>query len=488
MKLGSGQSLINKQNANALAWNSSAGIKKLITSGKTQAPVALPAALKQGKLLDLVATMTELYYAFWQGVESTRHVYFLCVGVKQVAILARDGVSGITAVPPYGPQYVPIPQPPGSCKNVLNELVTPKNSGYGNGVTEYAVAYLDLSAGPYELAFPEIPSNIYWLVVIYNYYGEVIRTFGTRGGTKTEKYALVPPGFKQTSAFTAKYPASRQVELGGVDGILISRILDNVDYAVNYTITPINGKTITSTYWWGVDPSVFNVYNKYDPLYFWKVAALVNARNPRVGLTSAQKAALKTIGFIDDRGLVSSATSFEQAQNYWYVTSWNSQKGKEFAKEGAFFKGFWIANVVEDAVYILQFIDSTATPLNGGNLYNITFPGSAMPPTNGAFWSVQVMRLDEINLSNILSPLKTRSTTFCGYVYGDKISSASSLVKNPDGGVTIMLTAAPKPNNYTAANWLEAPAAVPLYLVLRVYNPHYPQVLSYSPPRVQRMD
>ncbi len=80
-----------------------------------------------------------------------------------------------------------------------------------------------------------------------------------------------------------------------------------------------------------------------------------------------------------------------QSQNYWYVTSWNSQKGKEFAKVGAFFKGFWIANVVEDAAYILQFLDSTATPLNGENLYNITFPGAAMPPTNGAFWSVQVM-------------------------------------------------------------------------------------------------
>ena len=67
---------------------------------------------------------------------------------------------------------------------------------------------------------------------------------------------------------------------------------------------------------------------------------------------------------------------------------WNSIPGSHYQLNAAFFKGFWLANIVQDAAYILQFVDSEVRPLNGRYTYTMTF--KKPPPTNGAFWSVQV--------------------------------------------------------------------------------------------------
>lgn len=71
-----------------------------------------------------------------------------------------------------------------------------------------------------------------------------------------------------------------------------------------------------------------------------------------------------------------------------YNTVWNSIPGSYYQLNAAFFKGFWIANLVENAAYVLNFVDSEGRPLNGRNDYKITF--KTPPPSQGAFSSLQV--------------------------------------------------------------------------------------------------
>lgn len=50
---------------------------------------------------------------------------------------------------------------------------------------------------------------------------------------------------------------------------------------------------------------------------------------------------------------------------------------------------FWVMNYIEDAAYILQYLDSGGIPLNSNNTYRLTF--AQPPPSNPrAFWSIQV--------------------------------------------------------------------------------------------------
>ena len=190
---------------------------------------------------------------------------------------------------------------------------------------------------------PETQIDDYFLITFYNFYGEVIYTLGTRVGTKTVRWRPVGPALhahtctsphllaarahihskrrtNHTDARThtcqpqakkvlmvannmpkspaeSQFAASDIIRVPGVDAIGLSRILGK-QQAREFTISAAPGvKMPTKPYWWGVDPAVYYIYNAVDPLYYWKVAGLVLARNPRQGLSQELKDVLKELHF-----------------------------------------------------------------------------------------------------------------------------------------------------------------------------------------------
>jgi hypothetical protein len=114
-------------------------------------------------------------------------------------------------------------------------------------------------------------------------------------------------------------------------------------------------------------------------------------------------------------------------------------------------------NTAAEALYPGSATDSTGQPLTGADKYTYHFASGQLPPVN-AFWSLTMYELpqsllvaNQLNRYLINSPME------------------SSLLKDPDGGITLYLqNESPGPDR--AANWLPAPKG-PFQVVLRLYWP-----------------
>jgi len=113
------------------------------------------------------------------------------------------------------------------------------------------------------------------------------------------------------------------------------------------------------------------------------------------------------------------------------------------------------ANLPEDAVYPTADRDGNGDPLTGGRRYRLRFPPGALPPAR-AFWSLTVYDGE-------------------GYLLPDvggrhRLGSSDALQRDADGGLTLMLQPE-APKGATRGNWLPLPAAGPVQLTLRLYEP-----------------
>jgi hypothetical protein len=114
-------------------------------------------------------------------------------------------------------------------------------------------------------------------------------------------------------------------------------------------------------------------------------------------------------------------------------------------------------NTAAEAIYPGSATDPTGQALTGADKYTYHFASGQLPPVN-AFWSLTMYELpqsllvaNQLNRYLINSPME------------------SSLIKDPDGGVTLYLqNESPGPDK--AANWLPAPKG-PFQVVLRLYWP-----------------
>ena len=98
------------------------------------------------------------------------------------------------------------------------------------------------------------------------------------------------------------------------------------------------------------------------------------------------------------------------------------------------------ANLAEDAIYPLTYIDIDGNALNGANNYMIHFPEGQIPPVN-AFWSLTMYNMEQFFVENPIDR----------YTIGDR----SELVYNDDGSLDIYIQhEAPDGKE---SNWLPAP-------------------------------
>jgi hypothetical protein len=114
-------------------------------------------------------------------------------------------------------------------------------------------------------------------------------------------------------------------------------------------------------------------------------------------------------------------------------------------------------NTAAEAIYPGSATDSTGQPLTGADKYTYHFASGQLPPVN-AFWSLTMYELPQSLL--VANPLNR-------YLINSPMES--SLLKDPDGGITLYLqNESPGPDR--AANWLPAPKG-PFQVVLRLYWP-----------------
>jgi hypothetical protein len=114
-------------------------------------------------------------------------------------------------------------------------------------------------------------------------------------------------------------------------------------------------------------------------------------------------------------------------------------------------------NTAAEAIYPGAFNDASGSPLSGANTYTYRFPPGQLPPVN-AFWSLIMYELPQSLL--VTNPINR-------YLINSPM--LGSLIKDPDGGITLYLqNSSPGPDK--EANWLPAPAG-PFVVVLRLYWP-----------------
>src|SRR5262249_7570901 len=102
------------------------------------------------------------------------------------------------------------------------------------------------------------------------------------------------------------------------------------------------------------------------------------------------------------------------------------------------------ANVPEDAVYPLSYIDGDGTPYDGSNRYVLRFENDKQPPAE-AFWSLTLYDSEGFQVPNALNR----------FAVGNHFSD-NRLTLNADGSLDLYVQNEP-PGPDKESNWLPAP-------------------------------
>lgn len=128
------------------------------------------------------------------------------------------------------------------------------------------------------------------------------------------------------------------------------------------------------------------------------------------------------------------------------------------------------ANLPEDAIYPLNFVDAGGQPLDGTHRYVLRFPPGQQPPAD-AFWSVTLYDAAGYQVANPLDRFA--------------LSSWMPLKTEPDGAL-VLYVQADSPGADRESNWLPAPKG-PFNLTMRLYAPRTEALTGrWNPPPVER--
>jgi hypothetical protein len=186
----------------------------------------------------------------------------------------------------------------------------------------------------------------------------------------------------------------------------------------------------------------------------------------------AIKAGLMRAAATTEQLLKERAARLGQQINGWQVMLEAGRYHDYLARAALAWMGGAGANLPEDALYPMGFVDGDGAPLDGKNRYVLRFEKGQTPPVDG-FWSLSMYGVDQNLVANPLHRFSIGDRTK-GLQYGD------------DGSLTIYIQSEP-PSKELESNWLPAPADR-FILAMRAYSPK-PAVLdlSYKLPPVQKV-
>jgi hypothetical protein len=383
-----------------------------------------------------------------------------------MAIIPEPGLNGgIMPVAPIGhiamlTDYI---QPDQTYITCTNQDVV-----YGGG-------YMALDKEAVIVQVPDF-GNRFWVYAFYDARTDAFGHVGKPYGTKPGYYLVVGPNWKGKVPAGIKGVLRSPTELANViprvfkddtleDSEAVQPILNQI---MTYPLREFDGKMKTKD--WRQIPRfpVPPVKDRNEvrwvvpEAYFDQLPAVMRLVPPQPGeealyrwISSVFEAAAKdpetkkalVESFIDaERELIAPLIQFRlngrPAGNGWNSPVDNAQWETDYLNRTAVAKSNIYENRPEETKYIFTELDSDDQPLNGENLYTITFPKGKQPPVKG-FWSLTLYTEQHFFHPNALSR----------YSVGTK---SKSLRFNPDGSLTLYAGSA-SPGTDKESNWLPAP-------------------------------
>jgi hypothetical protein len=384
--------------------------------------------------------------------------------------------------------------------HTFREVVRP------NVDTLYSIVWFDVAKEPLVLSVPDTDGR-YYVLQMLDMWTDVFAAPGSRtSGTKAGHFAIVGP------RWNGKLP----------DGVERLRCPTNIGWVVGRTQT--NGKAdyenvhriqdgfkLTPLSQWGkpyappaesaVDPTVdmktpppVQLAKMSAQRYFEMLAKLMK-NNPPHELDWPMVVQLSQIGIVPGKNFVFSKLdpqiqkALERAvgearkmidgrieRSGEFVNGWQIARegmgnyGTSYLQRAAVALIGLGANVPDDAVYPMSFVDSERKPYNGRNRYILHFDNGQLPVN--AFWSLTMYDEDGYLVENSIQR----------YGIGDR----DKLKFNNDGSLDIYIKHE-SPGKDKEANWLPAPKDT-FNLVIRLYWPKR-EILTgaWNPPAVERI-
>ncbi|WP_371345205.1 DUF1254 domain-containing protein [Ancylobacter sp. IITR112] len=372
--------------------------------------------------------------------------------------------------------------------------------------TLYSSAWLDLSAGPLVVSAPDTQGR-YYLLPMLDMWTDVFASPGWRTtGTAAADYLVTPPGWTGTvpaglTRIAAPTPTIWIIGRTKTDG--------PADYAAVHKVQA--GFRVTPLAAWGrapepppvqkIDPAVdvktppkLQVDGMSGPAFFAKAAELLKLHPPHL-TDEPILAQMKRLGLVPGasydaaalspavKAAIDAAPASAQELMAWkvpkladVVDGWSMNVdtmgvyGNYYLKRAIIAQQGLGANLPEDAIYPLNFVDAGGHPLDGTHRYTLRFPPGQQPPAD-AFWSVTLYDAAGYQVAN---PLERFA-----------LSSWMPLKTEPDGTL-VLYVQADSPGADRESNWLPAPKG-PFNLTMRLYAPRTEALTGrWNPPAVTR--
>jgi hypothetical protein len=370
-----------------------------------------------------------------------------------------------------------------------------------NADTLYSFAFLDLSTSPVVLSLPDVGQR-YYLMQLLDGWTNVFSSLGTRTtGNGSGRFLIAGPDWK------GDIPKDHQLVQSPTNLVwIIGRTQTNGkdDYDAVHTIQNQYGLELlkpSHSSPSSVDPSidvntspVEQVSRMEAPAFLNRFASLMKS-NPPAAADAQMMRALNSIGMVPGRsfdlaalhpsvakGIESGCIAGQQAiigeakkgrgriVNGWQFANDLGVYGTDYIWRATVALTGLGANIKEDAIYSRATRDANGDPLNGSDMFEITFAKGQLPPVN-AFWSITLYNAKNYFAAN---PIHR-------FAIGDR----DPLRFNSDGSLTLIIQHE-RPAPAMESNWLPAPAEN-FTLIMRLYWPRNEVINgSWEPPRVER--
>jgi hypothetical protein len=361
-----------------------------------------------------------------------------------------------------------------------------------NADTLYSIAWLDLTKEPLILTVPDTDQR-YYLLPMLDEWTNVFASPGTRTtGDGKGAFAIVGPNWNGSlpngltvfrSPTNIVWILGRINTAGPSDYAAVNKIQDQLH------LTPLSswGRDYTPPTNVPVKPNVDNrtapvdQVDRLNPTAFFTRFSQILKNAPPASADKPMLDRLASLGIIPGQDFDSSKLSAEQRQTFESAVEearnqikreWKNQKfaikennwnvlitnmgnyGTDYLQRAVVAYGGLGANLPQDAIYPMTFVDSQGQPLNGMNQYVIHFGKDQIPPVDG-FWSITLYNDRQFFVENPINR----------YVIG----SHNDLKFNSDGSLDIYIQNA-SPGRDKEANWLPAPQGN-FNLIMRLYQP-----------------
>ena len=367
--------------------------------------------------------------------------------------------------------------------------------------TLYSPAWLDLREEPQIVSLPA--TDLYYLAPIYDMWSDIFACPGTRtNGAVAGDFAICGPGWEgelpdgvrrldcptpwawtivRTKASPATYPEVRAFQ----DQLAISRLGEwpgPASEVVGSVDPTVDGKT----------PPLRQVFALDGTAFFGEAMEILREipthvadgplleRMERIGLVPGESLDLAATpgGGEVLEGAVPAAikkiterqqTLVHPVEGWMSVTENIGSWGVNYLKRACIDLIGLGANLPEDAVYPISYLDVDGDPYDGSRSYVLHFDAEALPPAK-AFWSLTMYEEEGFQVPNALDR----------FAIGDR----DELRFNDDGSLDLQIAAAEPPEG--SANWLPSPTGS-FNLCLRLYYPEA-SVLdgTWTPPGVRK--